>query len=306
MDINCFRITQLNSSPGDEINKKPFSKNVSDNLAIYLKEMRKTPLLTADEEKQLAMKAASGDQEAINRMVAANLRLVVKIAKKYVKRGLPFMDLIEEGNIGLIRAVNKFNPSKGYRFSTYATWWIRQSVDRGIINQSRVVRLPVHVADRIKKMLKISRTLTLTLNREPTLTEIADEMKISCSEVMKLSILLKKPASIEDVMDNDPDFDNNYNLQDLLEDTTTKSPDHDLDILGRAKEINSWLNILSETENRVIRMRFGLEDDNSMTLENIGRLFGVTRERIRQIERTAIKKLREHTLKNNINNMKKI
>lgn len=296
MDNNYFKITDFNQSPSEDKDKKPFSKNVSDNLAIYLKEMRRTPLLTAKEEKKLAVETFAGNQEAIKQMIAANLRLVVKIAKKYVKRGLPFMDLIEEGNIGLIKAVSKFDPSKGYRFSTYATWWIRQSIDRGIINQSRVVRLPVHVADSIKKMLKTSRAMTLILNREPTLLELAVEMRITHSEVMTLSILLKKPASIENFLDNDLDFDNNYSLQDILEDTTTKLPDHDLDILDRTKEINSWLSILSDTENQVIKMRFGLEDDKSMTLESIGTKFGVTRERIRQIERSAIEKLRVHTL----------
>jgi len=306
MDINYYQVTQFNSSSNEEKNKNPFSQNVSENLAIYLKDVRKTPLLSAKEEKELAERAAAGDQEAIEGMVSANLRLVVKMAKKYLKRGLPFMDLIEEGNIGLIKAVHKFNPSKGYRFSTYATWWIRQSIDRGIINQSRVVRLPVHVSDEIKKMLKTSRALTLLLNREPTLDEVAREMKITQSNAMKLSILIKKPASLDDGLDSDPDFDNNYCLQDILEDTTTNPPDHDLDIQDREKEISSWLSILSDIENRIIKMRFGLDDDETMTLESIGNIFGVTRERIRQIEKSAIHKLRLYTAKNNLNNMKRI
>lgn len=273
------------------------SYKTSENLSIYLRDIRKTPLLSASEEKALATRVQKGDEDAVKKMIASNLRLVVKIAKKYVNRDLPFLDLIEEGNIGLIKAVHKFKPSKGYRFSTYATWWIRQSMERAIINQSRVVRLPVHVSDEINKMLKTSKELTIRLRREPTLDEIAKEMQTSTRNAVRLSLLLKKTASLDYSLDTESDAYFDYNLQDVLEDSTTTPPDHELDVKDRKAEIDSWLAILNETERNIVKMRFGLDDDENMTLENIGKTFGVTRERIRQIEKAALEKLRKHTSK---------
>ena len=287
----------INSRGG---NKYSFSGNTSENLAIYLKEIRKIPLLSAEREREVAFKVQEGDKEAVDLMISSNLRLVVKIAKKYVNRGLPFLDIIEEGNIGLIKAVYKFDPSKGYRFSTYATWWIRQCIERAIVNQSRVVRLPVHISDEINKMLKASRELVLVLNREPTVEELAQEMKTTPKQITKLSMLIKRTASLDNSMDQDSSSDFNYSMQDVLEDTSLNPPSYDIDIKDRKLEIGRWLDTLNETEKSIIAMRFGLEKDDTMTLESIGKVFGVTRERIRQIEKAAIDKLRKYTLRCNI------
>ena len=280
--------------------KSSYAANTSENIAIYLKEIRKVPLLTAESEQEVAFKVQAGDKEAKDLMISSNLRLVVKIAKKYLNRGLPFLDLIEEGNMGLIKAVEKFDPSRGYRFSTYGTWWIRQCIERAIVNQSRVVRLPVHISDEINKMLKTSRELTLRYNRDPEVSEIAKEMDTTTHNIAKLSILIKKAASLDNSLEQDSGSDFNYNLQDILEDTSANSPDHELDIKDRRMEIGRWLETLNETEQSIIKMRFGLDKDDGMTLENIGKLFGVTRERIRQIEKAAIDKLRKYTMRCNI------
>lgn len=280
--------------------KSSYSTNASENIAIYLKEIRKVPLLTAESERELAYKVQADDKAAKDLMISSNLRLVVKIAKKYLNRGLPFLDLIEEGNMGLIKAVEKFDPARGYRFSTYGTWWIRQCIERAIVNQSRVVRLPVHISDEINKMLKITRELTLRYNRDPDVSEIAKEMDTTTHNIAKLSILIKKAASLDNSLEQDSSSDFNYNLQDILEDTSTNPPGHDLDMKDRRMEIGRWLETLNETEQSIIKMRFGLDKDDGMTLENIGKLFGVTRERIRQIEKAAIDKLRKYTLRCNI------
>ncbi|MDH3975889.1 MAG: sigma-70 family RNA polymerase sigma factor [Deltaproteobacteria bacterium] len=280
--------------------KYSFSGNTSENLAIYLKEIRKIPLLTAEREREVAIRVQQEDKEAVDTMISSNLRLVVKIAKKYVNRGLPFLDVIEEGNIGLIKAVYKFDPSKGYRFSTYATWWIRQCIERAIVNQSRVVRLPVHISDEINKMLKTSRELVLVLNREPTVEELAQEMRTTPKQITKLSMLIKRTASLDNSMDQDSSSDFNYSLQDVLEDTSLNPPSFDIDIKDRKMEIGRWLDTLNDTEKSIIAMRFGLEKDDTMTLESIGKVFGVTRERIRQIEKAAIDKLRKYTMRCNI------
>lgn len=279
---------------------KSYRYSATENLSIYLKEIRRTPLLTAKEEIEIALKVQEGNEEAVTKMIASNLRLVVKIAKKYVNRDLPLLDLIEEGNIGLIKAVHKFDPSRGYRFSTYATWWIRQSIERAIINQSRVIRLPVHVSDEINKMLKTTKSLTLELQRHPTTDEIAEAMNTTAKNIAKLSMLVKKTGSLDNSLDQDTDADFDYSLQDVIEDTTTHPPHFELDLKDRSMEIGRWLSILNDTERSIIKLRFGIGEEEGMTLEKIGTLFGVTRERIRQIEKVAIEKLKKYTGRNNI------
>ena len=275
--------------------KKTKSSTGSESLSIYLKEIRKTPLLSAEMEKEIATRVIAGDKEAVKTMISSNLRLVVKIAKKYVNRDLPFLDLIEEGNIGLIKAVSKFDPSRGYRFSTYATWWIRQSIERAIVNQSRIIRLPVHVSDEINKMLKVSKELTLQLHREPTKSEIAKKLCKSTAHITTLSMLIKKAGSLDNSLDQESGSDFDYTLKDILEDTSMTPPHHDAEIKGRKMEIGRWLSTLSDTERNIIKLRFGIDEEEGMTLENIGKLFGVTRERIRQIEKSALEKLRKYT-----------
>ncbi len=288
-------VTHKNITFDSHQNETGYSKGTSESLAIYLKDIRKTPLLSAGEEKALAREITTGDEKAFQTMVSSNLRLVVKIAKKYINRDLPFQDLIEEGNIGLIKAVHKFDYTRGYRFSTYATWWIRQSIERAIINQSRVVRLPVHVSDEINKMLKSSKELNLHLNRTPTTEEIADKMQTTTKKISDLSILLKKAASLDNSLDQETSSEFDYNLQDILEDTTVNAPHYEVYIEDRKTEIARWLSILSESERSIIKMRFGIDEGESMTLENIGKKFGVTRERIRQIEKSSLEKLRKYT-----------
>lgn len=300
MSTVAAQASPFNPSFDPKEEKNPFVRNTSESLSIYLKEIRKIPLLSAEEEKKVAERVRAGDQQALKKMIASNLRLVVKIAKRYINRELTFLDIIEEGNIGLIKAVHKFNPARGYRFSTYATWWIRQSIERAIINQSRVIRLPVHVSDEISKMLKTLRGLTMYLNREPTIEEIAEKMGTPPQNISRLSILLKKTSSLDNNLDQESGSGFDYSLQDILEDTSINPPSYDLDIKDRKMEIGRWLDILNDTERSIIRMRFGLDNDESMTLENIGTVFGVTRERIRQIEKAAIEKLRKYTMRSNI------
>ena len=222
-------------------------------------------------------------------MIESNLRLVVKIAKRYVNRGLPFLDLIEEGNLGLIKAVERFKLSKECRFSTYATWWIRQSIERALVNQSRTIRLPVHVSDDINRMLKITRVLIQTMNREPSVKEVAAEMNVSMVYVRRLMVLLKKTFSIERPMGENSD----YFLVDTIEDTSTVSPAVLLEDVNKYEVVSKWFDTLSENEKQILTLRFGLDDNEPQTLDVIGRSFGVTRERIRQIEAKAMGKLRK-------------
>jgi RNA polymerase primary sigma factor len=260
-----------------------------DAIKIYLRDIQKTKLLTADDERELANRISEGDKSARDRMIESNLRLVVKIAKRYINRGLPFLDLIEEGNLGLIKAVERFKISKECRFSTYATWWIRQSIERALVNQSRTIRLPVHVSDDINKMLRFSRGLMHKLNREPSVAEISDAMNIEQAYIRRLMTLLKRTYSIERPMGENSD----YFLSDTIEDTSTVLPSELLENLNKYDHVTEWFGTLSETEKSILTLRFGLDDAEPQTLDTIGKQFGVTRERIRQIESKAIEKLRK-------------
>ncbi len=273
----------------DEEVKLPEAEHFDDAIKLYLREIQKTKLLTADEEKELAGRIARGEKSARDKMIESNLRLVVKIAKRYINRGLPFLDLIEEGNMGLIKAVERFKLSKECRFSTYATWWIRQSIERALVNQSRTIRLPVHVSDDINKMLRVTRELVQRMNREPAVKEVAAEMNVSTVYVRRLMVLLKKTYSIERPMGEN----NDYFLIDTIEDTSTVSPAVLLEDVNKYEMVSKWFNTLSDSEKKILTLRFGLDDKEPQTLDTIGRSFGVTRERIRQIEAKSLEKLRK-------------
>lgn len=259
-----------------------------DAIKIYLRDIHRTPLLTAAAEKEIAQKVEQGDETARNKMIESNLRLVVKIAKRYMNRGLPFLDLIEEGNLGLIKSVERFNLAKECRFSTYATWWIRQSIERALINQSRTIRLPVHISDDIGRMIRITRKLSHELNREPAIQEIADAMKAKNPHVRRLMTLLRHTCSIEAPIGNDNDFA----LIDTIEDTSLTAPTVLIENINIFELITNHFNKLSEHEQKILTLRFGLDDHEPQTLDVIGHQFGVTRERIRQIEAKSLEKLR--------------
>jgi RNA polymerase primary sigma factor len=263
-------------------------EHFDDAIKLYLREIQKTKLLTAEEERELAARIDNGDKAARDKMIVSNLRLVVKIAKRYINRGLPFLDLIEEGNMGLIKAVERFKLSKECRFSTYATWWIRQSIERALVNQSRTIRLPVHVSDDINKMLRITRDQVHKLNREPSIKEVADAMEVNPTYVRRLMVLLKKTYSIERPMGENSD----YFLIDTIEDTSTVSPADLLEDVNKYEMVSQWFETLSDGEKKILTLRFGLDDKDPQTLDTIGRSFGVTRERIRQIEAKSLEKLR--------------
>jgi RNA polymerase primary sigma factor len=259
-----------------------------DAIKIYLRDIQRTPLLNAVAEKELARKIEKGDEAARNKMIESNLRLVVKIAKRYINRGLPFLDLIEEGNLGLIKSVERFNLAKECRFSTYATWWIRQSIERALINQSRTIRLPVHVSDDIGRMIRVTRKLSQELNREPAIQEIADAMKVKIQHIRRLMTLLRHTCSIEAPFGDGNDFA----LIDTIEDSSMTSPTEQLENINIFELISEHLNKLSEHEKKILTLRFGLDDNEPQTLDVIGQQFGVTRERIRQIEAKSLEKLR--------------
>ncbi|ACD94808.1 sigma-70 family RNA polymerase sigma factor [Trichlorobacter lovleyi] len=261
---------------------------LDDPVKIYLRDIQRTPLLNAEAEKELARRVEQGDKAARNQMIEANLRLVVKIAKRYLNRGLPFLDLIEEGNLGLMKAVERFSLEKECRFSTYATWWIRQSIERALVNQSRTIRLPVHVSDDISRMLKVSRQLSQELHREPSVQELADAMQIKPLHIRKLMILLRRTCS----MDVPIGEGNDFFLVDTIEDTNAVSPADLLENIDRYELIAEHFDQLSENERTILGLRFGLDDRDPQTLDTIGQSFGVTRERIRQIEAKSLEKLK--------------
>lgn len=273
----------------EETVEADYDDHSDDAIKLYLKEIQKTKLLTAEEERELARRISTGDMAARDRMIESNLRLVVKIAKRYMNRGLPFLDLIEEGNMGLIKAVERFKLSKECRFSTYATWWIRQSIERALVNQSRTIRLPVHVSDDINKFIKISRELVPQLNREPKVQEVADAMGVEPRYIRRLMVLLKKTYSIEHPMGEN----NDYSLMDTIEDPSAIDPAILIEDLNKFSRVSDWLDTLTENEQEILALRFGLDDREPQTLDTIGRRFGVTRERIRQIEAKSLEKLRK-------------
>ena len=262
--------------------------NINDPVRMYLKEIGRISLLTPQEEMELSVRVANGDEEAKNRLAESNLRLVVSIAKRYVGRGLLFLDLIQEGNIGLMKAVDKFDYDKGYKFSTYATWWIRQAITRALADQARTIRVPVHMVETINKMARIQRQLTLELNREPSEEEIAKKMGISVEKVRDVIKISQDPVSLETPIGEEDDS----HLGDFVKDINTMTPEEYATNEILKEEIKAVLETLQEREQEVLELRFGLIDGTSHTLEEVGKRFNVTRERIRQIEAKALRKLR--------------
>ena len=261
---------------------------VDDPVRMYLKEIGKVPLLSADEEIELAKRMEQGDEEAKKRLCEANLRLVVSIAKRYVGRGMLFLDLIQEGNLGLIKAVDKFDYRKGYKFSTYATWWIRQAITRSIADQARTIRIPVHMVETINKLIRVSRQLLQIYGREPSPEEIADEMGLSVDKVREIQKIAQEPVSLETPIGEEEDS----HLGDFIEDEGVLAPAEAAAISMLKEQLVEVLDTLTEREQKVLKLRFGLEDGRARTLEEVGKEFDVTRERIRQIEAKALRKLR--------------
>ncbi|HSE60904.1 MAG TPA: RNA polymerase sigma factor RpoD [Candidatus Saccharimonadales bacterium] len=262
-----------------------------DSVRLYLREIGKIPLLTPEEELALAQKVKAGDKNAKDKMAEANMRLVVSIAKRYSGRGLDFLDLIQEGNTGLLRAVEKFDPDKGFKFSTYATWWIRQAITRAIADQARTIRIPVHMVETINKLLRTQRRMTQELNREPTIEELAHEMEM---EPEKIEYVMKIKQDITSLDANVRDDDDDSVLGDFIEDEDAQSPEESATTQLLKEQVKDMLSVLTEREQKILKMRFGLEDGKSHTLEEVGQEFSVTRERIRQIEAKALSKLRKH------------
>ena len=261
---------------------------INDPVRMYLKEIGKISLLTLEEETALSERIANGDEEAKNILAESNLRLVVSIAKRYVGRGMLFLDLIQEGNIGLMKAVEKFDANKGYKFSTYATWWIRQAITRAIADQARTIRVPVHMVETINKLSRCQRQLILELNREPTDEELAKKMNLSVDKVREVIKIAQEPVSLETPIGEEDDS----HLGDFVKDERSMSPEEFTIHEMLKDEISDVLLTLTEREEQVLRLRFGLDDGSCKTLEEVGQMFGVTRERIRQIEAKALRKLR--------------
>ena len=262
--------------------------STEDPVRMYLKEIGKVPLLTAEEEIELAKRMELGDQEAKKRLAEANLRLVVSIAKRYVGRGMLFLDLIQEGNLGLIKAVEKFDYRKGYKFSTYATWWIRQAITRAIADQARTIRIPVHMVETINKLIRVSRQLLQELGREPTPEEIAEEMNMTVDRVREILKISQEPVSLETPIGEEEDS----HLGDFIQDDNVPVPADAAAFTLLKEQLVEVLSTLTDREQKVLRLRFGLDDGRARTLEEVGKEFNVTRERIRQIEAKALRKLR--------------
>ncbi|GIO94152.1 RNA polymerase sigma factor RpoD [Paenibacillus sp. FSL K6-1566] len=271
----------------DDLSLPPGIK-ISDPVRMYLKEIGRVPLLSADEEVELSKRIEEGDEDAKRRLAEANLRLVVSIARRYAGRGMQFLDLIQEGNMGLIKAVEKFDYSKGFKFSTYATWWIRQAITRSIADQARTIRIPVHMVETINKLVRVSRQLLQELGREPSPEEIAKEMDITPEKVREILKVSQEPVSLETPVGEESDS----NLGDFIEDQDALAPADAAAFELLKEQLEEVLDTLTDREENVLRLRFGLEDGRTRTLEEVGQVFGVTRERIRQIEAKALRKLR--------------
>ena len=267
----------------------PDSVDMTEPLKIYLKEIGRIPLLTAEEELELGRQIAEGDTEARQKMEEANLRLVVAVAKHYAGKGMQFMDLIQEGNIGLMRAVEKFDYTKGSKFSTYAVWWIKEAILRALDSQSREIRVPVRVAQNMNKISKTERKMEQTLGREVAAEEIAKELHMTTEEVERMQSYIKNPVSLETPVGDEE----NSNLEDFIEDTQEPTPEEAVAALVQKEEVQEMLSTLTEKEQKILRLRYGLEDGNVHTLEETGQILGVTRERIRQLESRALEKLRK-------------
>ena len=266
----------------------PDNVNIDDPVRMYLKEIGKVPLLTADEEVELAKRIEAGDEEAKKEMAEANLRLVVNIAKRYMGRGMLFLDLIQEGNLGLMKAVEKFDYTKGFKFSTYATWWIRQAITRAIADQARTIRIPVHMVETINKLVRVSRQLLQKLGREPTPEEIADEMDLPVEKVREIIKISQEPVSLETPIGEEEDS----HLGDFIKDDEAPMPAEAAAATMLSEQLDEVMEGLTDREQRVLRLRFGIDDGRARTLEEVGKEFDVTRERIRQIEAKALRKLR--------------
>ena len=300
--IDVLRITddddipdeELLLSDEDEVDMENLDLSIPDGISIedpvrmYLKEIGKVPLLSAEEEIELAKRMENGDQEAKKRLAEANLRLVVSIAKRYVGRGMLFLDLLQEGNLGLIKAVEKFDYRKGYKFSTYATWWIRQAITRAIADQARTIRIPVHMVETINKLIRVSRQLLQELGREPTPEEISEEMGMPVDRVREILKISQEPVSLETPIGEEEDS----HLGDFIQDDNVPVPAEAASFTLLREQLVEVLGTLTEREQKVLRLRFGLDDGRARTLEEVGKEFNVTRERIRQIEAKALRKLR--------------
>ena len=265
-----------------------------DSVRMYLREIGKIPLLSIEEENELAKKAMEGNQRAKDKMAEANMRLVVSIAKRYSGRGLELLDLIQEGNTGLLRAVDKFDPSKGFKFSTYATWWIRQAITRAIADQARTIRIPVHMVETINKLMRTQRRLTQELNREPTNKELAKEMDMDVEKIEYIQKIKQDITSLDAGVGRDGEEGEESTLGDFIEDEDTASPEESATVQLLKEQVREILSTLSDRERKILEMRFGLNGTKSHTLEEVGLEFAVTRERIRQIEAKALMKLKKH------------
>lgn len=278
----------------DTLNSGEYFDDVSDDsVRLYLREIGKIPLLNAEEELALAKKVVAGDKRAKDKMAEANMRLVVSIAKRYSGRGLDFLDLIQEGNTGLLRAVEKFDPDKGFKFSTYATWWIRQAITRAIADQARTIRIPVHMVETINKLLRTQRRMTQELNREPSIEELAKELEMEPEKVEYVIKIKQDITSLDAGVGRDGEDEDSV-LADFIEDEDSASPEESATSQLLKEQVQAVLSTLSEREQKIVKMRFGLENGKSHTLEEVGQEFAVTRERIRQIEAKALAKLRKH------------
>lgn len=274
----------------------PYSVRMNDPVRMYLKEIGRVPLLNADQEIDLAKRIENNDDEAKQELAEANLRLVVSIAKRYVGRGMSFLDLIQEGNMGLMKAVDKFDYRLGFKFSTYATWWIRQAITRAIADQARTIRIPVHMVETINKLIRIQRQLLQDLGREPTPEEIGAEMDMSTDKVREILKIAQEPVSLETPIGEEDDS----HLGDFIEDKDATSPEQHASYELLKEQLEEVLDTLTDREENVLRLRFGLNDGRTRTLEEVGRVFGVTRERIRQIEAKALRKLRHPSRSNQL------